>query len=200
MPGTTATQGLVYPVDGDRMCDGALQFELLAKGMAARYAILESTIDLAETPPALLVEWYVGSAAEASAEPLAGGNIAWNTVAVDDAGAYDAAVSDNTITLPYVAPGQLWEIGMHAYGFWEQGASEEEWWWQLRITSQLGVESYNLQSQLTGTSLWGGNGGGSNVVLHETTGNDIVAVDWGTFADGTELRYAQLWAFRIGEA
>lgn len=197
MPGTTATQGLIYPVDTDRMCDGALQFELLMKGMDARFVVLDSLTDLAEKPPALLVEWN----GEDSAEPLEAGNITWNTVQVDDAGAYDAALSANTVTLPYVAPGQLWEIGMYARGRWADTAvTEEEWRWQLRITSPGGTALYDLTSTLTNNSLWGVAGGGSHTVLHETTGNDVIAVDWSTFQDGPQLEFAQLWAFRIGEA
>lgn len=199
MPGTTATQGLIYPVDGDRACDGALQFEVLAKGMAARYAVLDAAIDLAEAPPALLVEWY---SPDRSFQPLETGRIAWNTVGVDDAGAYDAALSVDTVTLPYVAPGQLWEIGMHAEGRWESFSDTEvEWQWELRITSQASIALYSVESTLTAnTTVNSVSGGGSQVIFHETTGNDIISVDWSTFNNDPTLVYAQLWAFRIGEA
>lgn len=200
MPGTTATQGLVYPVGTDRACDGALQIQVLAQGMAARYVVLDSLLDLAERPPAVLVEWWDNNAD--SADPMTNNGVIWNTVSIDDANAYDAGISPTSITLPYVAPGQLWEIGMFARGSWESLPDVEvEYMPNLRVTSQTGTVMYDFDpAGLPARASWSNEGGNSLTVLHETTGNDVVVADWDTFNNGGKLEFAQLWAFRIGEA
>lgn len=199
MPGTTATQGLIYPVSTDRLCDGALQLEVLAKGINARYVVLDGLIDDATTPPAVVVEWVSDTP---SAAPLTSTGIAWNTVQVDDAEAYDAAVNVSTLTLPYTAPGQLWEIGMHATGSWDAVPDVEvEFMVNLRITSSLGVVLYDFGE--SGDPMRPAGffvGGQSLVVLHETTGNDVVEASWSTFNTGYVLDFAQLWAFQVGTA
>lgn len=200
MPGTTATQGLIYPVGTDRMCDGALQVEVLAKGINARYVVLDGLLDDAENPPSTLVEWVSDTG---SAEPLAGGSgIAWNTVQVDDAEAYNAAVSSTTITLPYTAPGQLWEIGMFGQGSWDAVPDVEvEFMVNLRITGPTGTVLYDFGESGAPMRPSGFfTGGQSLVVLHETTGNDVVQADWSTFNTGYVLDFAQLWAIQVGTA
>lgn len=200
MPGTTATQGLIYPTSGDRACDGALQLEVLAKGMNARYAVLAGAIDDAATPPAVLVEWVSDTA---SIEPLDNINgIEWNTVSVDDAEAYNAAISASTLILPYTAPGQLWEIGMYALGNWTAVPDVEvEFMVNLRITGPTGTVLYDFgESGAPMRPAGFFSGGQSLVVLHETTGNDVVAADWSTFNTGYKLEFAQLWAFQVGAA
>lgn len=199
MPATTGTQGLIYPVSTDRACDGALQLEVLAKGINLRYAVLDSAIDDAETPPAVLVEWVSDTS---SIEPLQSGGIEWNTVSVDDAEAYNAAISSTTITLPYVAPGQLWEIGMYALGNWTAVPDVEvEFMVNLRITGPTGAVLYDFgESGAPMRPAGFFSGGQSLVVLHETTGNDVVLADWSTFNTGYKLQFAQLWAFQVGAA
>lgn len=199
MPGTTATQGLIYPVSTDRACDGALQLEVLAKGIAARYVVLDGHIDDATTPQAVVVEWVSDTP---SIEPLTSTGIAWNTVQVDDAEAYDAAINVSTLTLPYTAPGQLWEIGMHATGSWDAVPDVEvEFMVNLRITSPLGVVLYDFGESGAPMRPSGFfKGGQSLVVLHETTGNDVVEASWSTFNTGYTLDFAQLWAFQVGAA
>ncbi len=199
MPGTTATQGLIYPVQTDRACDGALQLEVLAKGINLRYAVLDAAIDDAATPPAVLVEWV---SEDSSQEPLLSGGIEWNTVSVDDAEAYNGAVSATTITLPYVAPGQLWEIGMYALGNWTAVPDVEvEFMVNLRITGPTGTVLYDYGESGAPMRPSGFfSGGQSLVTLHETTGNDVVYADWSTFNTGYKLSFAQLWAFQVGAA
>jgi hypothetical protein len=200
MPGTTATQGLVYPVGTDRMCDGALQLEVLAKGMNARYLVLDAAIDDASTPPSVLVEWVSDTP---SAEPLGNINgIEWNTVSIDDAEAYNAAISAATLTLPYTAPGQLWEIGMFAQGSWETVPDVEvEFMVNLRITGPTGTVLYDFGESGAPMRPSGFlTGGQSLVVLHETTGADVVSAEWSTFNTGYTLEFAQLWAFQVGIA
>lgn len=200
MPGTTATQGLIYPTSTDRACDGALQLEVLAKGINARYVVLDGAIDDAATPPSVLVEWVSDTP---SIEPLGNVNgIEWNTVSVDDADAYNAAISSATLILPYTAPGQLWEIGMHAQGQWSAVPDVEvEFMVNLRITSSTGTVLYDF-GESGGPMRPAGFffGGQSLVVMHETTGNDVVAADWSTFNTGYKLDFAQLWAFQVGAA
>jgi hypothetical protein len=191
---------LIYPVSTDRACDGALQVEVLAKGINARYLVLDGAIDDAETPPSVLVEWVSDTD---SAEPLSEGvGIIWNTVQIDDAEAYDAAVSATTITLPYTAPGQLWEIGMFAQGNWDAVPDVEvEFMVNLRITSQTGTVFYDFgESGAPMRPAGFFTGGQSLVVLHETSGNDIVSADWSTFNTGYTLSFAQLWAIQVGAA
>lgn len=200
MPGTTATQGLIYPVQTDRACDGAIQVEVLAKGINARYVVLAGAIDDAATPPAVLVEWV---SEEPSIEPLDNINgIEWNTVSVDDAEAYNAAISSSTLILPYTAPGQLWEIGMHATGEWDAVPDVEvEFMVNLRITSSTGTVLYDFgESGAPMRPAGFFSGGQSLVVMHETTGNDVVSADWSTFNTGYKLEFAQLWAFQVGAA
>jgi hypothetical protein len=191
---------LIYPVQTDRACDGALQVEVLAKGINARYAVLDAAIDDAATPPAVLVEWV--SDAD-SAEPLAEAfGIIWNTVSVDDADAYDAAVSSTTITLPYTAPGQLWEVGMFAQGNWDSVPDVEvEFMVNLVIVGPTGTVLYDYGESGAPMRPAGFlTGGQSLVVLHETTGNDVIRADWTTFNTGYTLKFAQLWAFQVGTA
>jgi hypothetical protein len=200
VPGTTATQGLIYPTSTDRACDGALQLEVLAKGINARYVVLDGAIDDAATPPAVLVEWV---SEDASAEPLGSINgIMWNTVSVDDAEAYNAAVNAATLTLPYTAPGQLWEIGMFAIGEWDAVPDVEvEFMVNLRITGPTGTVLYDFGESGAPMRPSGFfSGGQSLVVLHETSGNDVVSADWTTFNTGYKLEFAQLWAFQVGAA
>lgn len=204
MPGTTATQGLIYPVGTDRACDGALQLELLAQGIDGRLVVLDEIIDRGDEPRCVLVEFVTSSDV-----PHSGGNIEWNTVQVDTAGAFDAAISGSAITLPYEAPGQLWEIGCLVSMEWDEStipaATEVKWSVELNIFTQLGVEVYDFDLGVTGaptTNARISGGGQSHVVFHETTGNDVISVSFQppAFASDTELVYAQLWAIQVSEA
>lgn len=202
MPGTTATQGLIYPVSTDRACDGALQLETLAKGIDARLIVLDGIVDRGAEPRCVLVE-YVGEALSG------GGTIEWNTVQVDTAEAFDASISASTLTLPYEAPGQLWEIGCYVQMNWDNStippATEVKWSVELQLFTQAGAEVYDFSLGDTGapttdTRIPGG--GQSHVVFHETTGNDTISLSFlvPAFASETELEYAQLWAIQVSEA
>lgn len=202
MPGTTATQGLIYPTSGDRACDGALQLEVLAQGIDARLTVLDGIVDNGAEPPCVLVE-YVGEALNG------GGTINWNTVQVDTAGAFDASISPAVLTLPYTAPGQLWEIGCYVKMDWDNStippATEVKWSIELELYTQAGVEVYDFGLGDTGAPtnnarLTGG--GQSHVVFHETTGNDTIQLRFLTpsFSSETELVFAQLWAIQVSEA
>lgn len=202
MPGTTATQGLIYPVSTDRMCDGALQIETLAKGIDVRLGVLDSIVDRGAEPRCVLVE-FVGEA------PSDGSAIEWNTVQVDTAGAFDASISGTTLTLPYEAPGQLWEIGCYVRMNWDNStipaATEVKWSVELHVVTQLGVEVYDFGLGATGGSTTNAmleGAGQSHVVFHETTGNDTINVSFlsPAFASDITLEFAQLWAIQVSEA
>lgn len=202
MPGTTATQGLIYPLSTDRMCDGALQLEVLAKGIETRLEVLDDLVDRGAEPRCVLVE-MVGET------PHSGGVIDWNTVQVDTAGAFDASISPAVLTLPYEAPGQLWEIGAYLKINWDEttipGATEVKWSMELNLFTQAGVEVYDFGLGLTGAPTTNARlpgGGQSQVVFHETTGNDTVTLSFlaPAFASDVTLQYAQLWAIQVSEA
>jgi hypothetical protein len=199
VPGTTATQGLIYPVDGDRACDGALQIEVLAKGINARYVILDASVGVAENPLMCFVEW---TAEDESAEPLQNLGIVWNTVQVDDAEAYDAAIAATYITLPYTAPGDLWEIGAYVEGQWDavSGGVEQVVGIFGEITSATGVPLWQFENNGPSVRPIHTNSAGVSLVLmHETTSRDTVRVTFSTFNDGPKLEFAQLWAIRVSE-
>lgn len=202
MPGTTATQGLVYPTSGDPMCDGALQLEALAKGIDARVTALDAIVDAGAEPRCVVVE-SVGDVLHG------GGKIEWNTVLVDTAGAFDSSVSPDTLILPYEAPGQLWEIGGYVLLRWDSStippATEVKWSVELGITTEAGAEVYDFGLGDTGGSATDSSateGGQSHVVFHETTGRDKVTLRFlaPAFASEVTVRAAQLWAIQVSEA
>lgn len=202
MPGTTATQGLIYPVAGDRACDGALQLEVLAKGIESRLVVLDDLVDRGAEPRCVLVE-FVGETLNG------GGTIEWNTVQVDTAGAFDASISSSTLTLPYEAPGQLWEIGCYVSMDWNNTtippATEVKWSVELNLFTAAGVEVYDFSLGDTGapaTNATLSGGGQSHVVFHETTGRDTISLSFlaPAFSTEVELVFAQLWAIQVSEA
>lgn len=200
MPGTTATQGLIYPVAGDRACDGALQLEVLAKGINARYVVLDDLTDVAENPLMVMVEWV---SEEESAEPFENFGIVWNTVQVDDAEAYDAAVASAYITLPYTAPGDLWEIGMYAEAEWSSvsGGVESGTGLFAEITSDTGTTLWSVDANGAASRPINSNSAGVSLVyLHETTSRDTVRFTYSTANADQMLVYAQMWAIRVSEA
>lgn len=203
MPGTTATQGLIYPVAGDRACDGALQLEVLAQGIDVRIGVLDDTVDRGAEPRCVVVEAIYEDGLSTS------GTITWNTVQVDTAEAFDASISSTTLTLPYEAPGQLWEIGCYVEMNWDttdmSPGSDYKWSVELDLFTQAGVEVYDFSLGDTGgvaTTLTLTGAGQSQVVFHETTGNDTISVGFLTPGSGAsaELRYALLWAIQVSEA
>lgn len=202
MPGTTATQGLIYPVAGDRLCDGALQLEVLARGVESRLDFLDSTVDNGDEPRCVLVE-SVGDVSQA------GGLVNWNTVQIDTANAFDASISPAVITLPYEAPGQLWEVGCFLRMTWDEttipAATEVKWSVELNIFTQAGAKVYDFDLGVTGgatTNARLAGGGQSHVVFHETTGNDVISVSFlnPAFASTPKIKFAQLWAIQASEA
>lgn len=202
MPGTTATQGLIYPVGGDRACDGALQIETLAQGIDVRLGVLDAIVDRGEEPPCVLVE-SVGDVL------MDGGTITWNTVQIDTAEAFDASISGTTLTLPYTAPGQLWEVGFHVEISWDNStmtpATDFQWSVEPAIFTEAGVEVYDFglgdSGAPTNSAILSG-GGQSHVLFHETTGRDTLALSFLGPATATEitLKYASLWAILVSEA
>lgn len=199
MSGTTATQGLIYPTSTDRMCDGATQLEVLAKGINARYAVLDGLVSQGELPEAVLVEWVSDTP---TLDALTSTAIIWNTVQVDDADAFDAGISGVALTLPYTAPGQLWEIGMAVEGDWTavSGGVEAIWALLMDIRNSAGVSLLSIEEERPARPVQTNVGSGSIVTFHKTTGPDVVTASWTTVNDGPRLRFGQLWAFRIGEA
>lgn len=202
MPGTTATQGLIYPVSTDRGCDGALQLEVLAKGIDTRLGVLESTIDRGAEQLCVLVE-SVGEVIQD------GGTITWNTVQIDTAGAFDASISGTTLTLPYVAPGALWEIGFYAEFDWNNSsfaaATEYKASIEPSLYTEAGAEVYDFGLGDTGfptTNAMLTGFGQSQVIFHETTGRDTVSLGFSEPGPATEvtLTFAQLWAILVSEA
>ena len=202
MPGTTATQGLIYPEDTDRACDGALQLETLAQGIDARLGVLESTVDRGAEPLCVLVE-SVGDVYQD------GGTITWNTVQVDTAGAFDASISGTTLTLPYTAPGALWEIGFHVEIDWDNdtmaAATEVKTSIEPQIYTEAGVEVYDFGLGDTGHSATAemlSGFGQSQVVFHETTGRDTLSLSFlpPALASDVKIKYAALWAIQVSEA
>ena len=199
MSGTTATQGFIYPTGTDRMCDGASQLEVLAKGINARYAVIDGLLDQGEMPQAVLVEWVSDTP---TIDALTSTAIIWNIVDLDDADAFDAGISGVALTLPYLAPGQLWEIGMAVEGEWDSisGGVESEEFLMLQIRNTAGTLLVNLDEERPHRPSHPLIGGGSMVTMHETTGPDVVTAGWSTFNNGPRLRFGQLWAVRVGEA
>lgn len=200
MSGTTATQGLIYPTQTDRACEGALQIEVLMKGINGRYIALDESVDVAEAPSMVMLEWV---SEDESDEPLQDFGILWNTVQVDDAEAYDAAVRPTMIELPYSAPGDLWEIGMYAEGIWDSisGGVEANFTIFAEVNSATGVQLTSFENNGPAMRpIHFNNAGVSLVLLHETTSRDLVRFTISGFLDGLKLVYAQLWAIRVSEA
>lgn len=200
MPGTTATQGLIYPVQTDRACDGALQVEVLAKGINARYVVLDGSLDVAEAPIMTMVEWV---SEDESADPLQNLGVVWNTVQVDDAETYDAAVAATYITLPYTAPGDLWEIGVYMEAQWDSVSGGVESTVTLfgEITSDTGASLWTFEENgVASRPVHDNRAGVSIVLMHETTSRDVVRFEISTLNPGRKLVYAQMWAIRVSEA
>jgi hypothetical protein len=202
VPATTATQGLIYPIGTDRACDGASQLEVLAKGINGRFVVLDGLLDQGEEPQMVLVEWVEE---DPSADPL---NITpigtgWNVVDIDTANAFDQGVSQVSIKLPYTAPGQLWEVGCYLQGDWSipPGVGlESEYIIFLGIYDSAGTLIMETEENKPNRSTGANRGGGSIVMLWETTGNDTVTCSWATFNAGDHrLVYGQMWAIRVSE-
>lgn len=207
MSGTTATQGLIYPTGTDRMCDGASQLEVLAKGINARFTVLDALVDTGEEPQMALVEfvsaeWFSDEepVEEFSTSPI---GIAWNRVSVDTANAYDAGTSTVSLRLPYTAPGQLWEVGCFVEGQWASPpAVEAEYIISLGIFDSAGVEIHYAEENKPNRPTGNNRGGGSIVTHYETAGADIITAMWTGFTNNTphQLIYGSLWAIRVSEA
>lgn len=209
MPGTTATQGLIYPVGTDRMCEGASQLEILAKGVNGRFTVLDALVDTGEAPQMVLVEFvadqtdYFHTTALLD-DNLVSGGIVWNTVSIDSADAFDAGVSSISIKLPYTAPGQLWEVGMYALGRWTQAGTAA----LIRASAGLIIRDslgalvhFGDETRLVDSA--DEEFGASSVTLYETSGQDTFAVAWNVILDANStdeaLQFAQLWAIRVSE-
>jgi len=204
MPGTTATQGLIYPVGTDRACDGASQLEVLAKGISGRISVLDALVEDGENPPMALVEWRSDTEGLLTDVRVNSG-IIWNTVQVDDAEAFDAGLSPIALRLPYVAPGELWEIGMYARVEWTSpgGTTVVSYNHQLIVRDEPGNTIHWAEEVRYVPSQRGG-GGGSIVGMVETGGRYTVAanVSFTGFDGSTDARItmAQLWAIKVAEA
>jgi hypothetical protein len=207
MPGTTATQGLIYPVGTDRACDGASQLEVLAKGINGRFTVLDGLADTGEETQMALVEWVsaewtnddVPSEEPISVSPI---GIVWNRVTIDTADAYDQGISSIALNLPYTAPGQLWEIGCFVEGEWETPpAVEAEYIISLSVYDSAGNIIFYTEENKPNRPTGGNQGGGSIVALYETSGNDSVRAMWSGFINNTPHRlvFGQLWAIRVSE-
>lgn len=206
MPGTTATQGLIYPVGTDRACDGAGQLEVLAKGINGRLSVLDALVDTGEAPPMVLVEFVGPVGGTLTEDTNSNSGTIWNTVRVDDAEAYDSGVSAVSIRLPYTAPGQLWEVGMYGEGRWEQSGVTGivSWSADLVIRDSGGVQVH-WSVEERGVDASDGKGSGSIVTLYETAGADLITARWTNFdfaglgITERRLEYAQLWAIKVSE-
>jgi hypothetical protein len=204
MPGTTATQGLIYPVGTDLACDGAEQLEVLARGINGRFDVLDALVDDGENPPMALVEWRGDTEGLLSDVKVNGGTI-WNTVQVDTADAFDAGVSPIALRLPYIAPGQLWEIGMYAKGEWSSpgGSDIVSYTHSLIVRDEPGNVVHWAEEVRYVPSVRGA-GGGSIIGMVETGGRYSVAAGWSfTGLDGStdsRISFAQLWAIKVSEA
>jgi hypothetical protein len=207
MSGTTATQGLIYPTGTDRMCDGASQLEVLAKGIDARFTVLDALVDTGEEPQMVLVEFTTAewSGDEVPVEDYSTSaiGIAWNRVSIDTANAFDVGNSSVSIKLPYTAPGQLWEIGCFVEGEWDSPpAVEAQYIISLGIFDANGVEIHYAEEQKPNRPTGSNRGGGSIVTHYETAGADIITAMWTGFTNNLphKLVYGSLWAIRVSEA
>lgn len=208
MSGTTATQGLIYPTGTDRMCDGASQLEVLAKGINGRVTVLDALVDQGEEPQMVLVEWVGGEFVNdvvPSADPISVSSFgaAWNRVAIDTADAFDQGVSGVSIRLPYTAPGQLWEIGCYLEGQWAAPpAVEAQYMIALYISDSSGNQIHYAEEAKPNRPSGPNKGGGSIITHYETAGADIISAWWSGFTNTMPhlLYFGQLWAIRVSEA
>lgn len=109
MPGNTATQGFTYPTSGDRACEGAAAFKLMAEQMDAKLAEIDSLLNSFYRPRAAIIDWSSDQPQTWAAGQK--NKVLYDTVVMDQGGMVDFAVRPNSITLPL---GYRYKVGTYA--------------------------------------------------------------------------------------
>lgn len=160
MPGTTSTQGLIYPVKTDRLRELPAQQQRLAFQLENRWQSHEFDLDRVRVRPAAAVAATVQQTVTTFGGSPDADVILWDTVLFDTAGFVDLSLDTRGINTSGVA-------GYFSIGCWVSHGG---------IGGSTPVTSLNLETAATGalrSSIWDNNPGSPM----STFGQSVVALD-----------------------
>lgn len=183
MPALTATQFYPYPVAADAPCDTPATLKAWVDQVDAALADMRVKVNRHLTPPMVILEYN-----PAVPVGLAGLDIPWNTVIMDDGGFFDPGVP-TVITLP-------------ANGRYKVGMSAE--WTDLATRIVLDLNTGYLWDQgaavATGTNSSESRGGTVSALVEvgdlPVTFSPILSQVSGS---APLLKKARLWAYLVGD-